>query len=228
MSFVKEEVDIIDYLSTSIDASDSGISNYSRKRRRSDSSDSSFDIKTELALNTSSGRLDGRTGRGIVIKPVDPASKCLTHATCRRVTDKVRTEINQHFAQLSYVEKRQFISSSVICSIVNTQRSGRYARKHSNEYHLYWTDTMGQFYDFTVCRAMFISTIGITPWTMRNWLGENLALQTKEPKQRKSGRKSFKVVTEESKVVPAANLQGKPWKKFKSMLLDRYLKEINV
>lgn len=225
MSFIKEELEITDYLSSSYGT----ISNNSRKRRRSDSgSDSSFDIKSELTSNTSSGRLDGRTGRGIVIKPVDPSSRCLTHASCRRVTNEIRTTINRHFAQLPYAEKRDFISSSVICSLVNTQHSGRYARKHSNEYHLYWTDTMGEFFDFTVCRAMFISTIGITPWTMRNWLGENLALlPNKEsgPKQRKSGsgRKSHKVVQE----VEIVKLEEQPYKKFKSMLLYRYLQETN-
>lgn len=213
MSFIKEELDITEYLSTS----DSGISSNSRKRRRSDSgSDSSFDIKI-------SGRVDGRTGRGIIIKPVDSASKCISHASCRRITDKIRTEINQHFGRLSYAEKRHYISSSVICSVVNTDRSGRYARKHSNEYHLCWTDPEGELFDFTVCRAMFISTVGITPWTMRNWLGENVALQNKggETKQRRSGRKSLKVTQVQ---------QGmqQPYKKFKSMLLARYFEEISM
>lgn len=130
MSFIKEEIHITDYLS------DSDISQHSRKRRRSSDSDSSYEenIKYQKVNHTI------RKGRIINIKPVDPATRCLTHANCRRVTDEIRSAINKNFAQLGYQEKRDFISSSVVCSVFNNDQTGPYARKHSNEYHLYWTN----------------------------------------------------------------------------------------
>lgn len=226
MTNIKVEIDATDYLYNS---SDSGISNHSRKRRRTSESDSDFSYE-DIKLQKSSRRSDGRTGRGIVIKPVDQATRCLTHANCRRISDEMRVEINRNFEQLEYQEKRDFISSSVVCSVFDNDQTGPYARKHSNEYHLYWTDELGEILDFTVCRAMFINTIGITPWTMRNWLGENLALQNKVVKQepKKPGRKPTKEVKKQPKVTEKNIKTTEVPYKFKSMLIARYLKEIGI
>lgn len=130
-------------------------SEVSRKRRRSSES-----IKPAR-----------KSGRTVILKPMGP--HCTVHPECQLVPQEVRDNVRLQIELSNDKQLKEYVKDSVVVEKFDEDEDEDvilkpYTRQHSNEYHLKWRDV-----DFTVCRTLYVSTIGITPWTVRNWLGEN-------------------------------------------------------
>lgn len=147
----------------------------------------------------------GQTGRGITISPI--SDRCDQHPSCKSVTEAMRDDIHAYVEGLSYERIVNFVTSLIIPlrykgrkNTGGAEANKLYARNYTNEYHLCWGNE-----DVIVCRAFFVSTVGITQWTIRNWLGENPNYKGKEnrarinkinkkPKQAQTMQKTLKKV----------------------------------
>lgn len=140
-----------------------------QKSRRNDEQESVKFIKVEPVspkkekARSTKAKKESR-GR-LKLKPF--GKRCTKHTGCKSVPEEGRQSIRSQTSALSDKKLQKFVISSVVCRKFNVEVV-RYARQNANKYYLTWN---GKTY--RVCRAMYISTIGVTQWTIRNWKGEN-------------------------------------------------------
>lgn len=107
-----------------------------------------------------------KSGRSIKLRPFGPP--CDQHEICTLVPQEMRITIYKFVETLNQKQQKVFVENSVVVENFGNPDESRFSRHFSNEYHLKWA-----YADFKVCRTLFVSTTGLSPWTVRNWLGQN-------------------------------------------------------
>lgn len=135
-----------------------------QKRRRNDEQEVDQSVKF-IKVEPVSPKAKKPSRRTVQLKPF--GKPCTKHAGCKSLPEVGRQSLRSQTSALSVKKLQKFIRSSVVCQKFDVETT-RYARQNANEYYLTWN---GESYN--VCRSLYISTIGVTQWTIRNWLGEN-------------------------------------------------------
>lgn len=113
-----------------------------------------------------------KRGRKPIVSEVLDRCMCVdSFCNANQVTDKTRQNINSHFKKLTLDDKHIYIESTIDVEKLDVAEPGRYTQEFRNTYHLKWDNS-----DSVVCRRMFVNTVGLGEWTIRNWLGQNKQL----------------------------------------------------
>lgn len=108
-----------------------------------------------------------REGRRLKSRCNCSASKWSSKILCETLTDEERESIFKSFWKISWKEKRVYIRMLVNIKPVARRRTKNETPKRSNtlELHLKCKDRYVR-----VCRKMFLNTLCITEWALKNWI----------------------------------------------------------